>query len=221
MPRSLRLANAKPHIIRYVARDFRSSKPARPAVLPKIYEPGRVVGVDVIFLSALNRRETFPALNITDWGTSYQVVERLTSTEATHTWRTFMRVWCRTFGVPDVIVADLSSEFRGQFADLASQAGALVRHTAARSPWQAGKTERAGAHFKLVYEKARENTYIGSWEEVKTLMYAVSAPKTDMETGVDFLLCSDTLATTYGCPDLCCRTTVWTLRWWWPAPMLR
>lgn len=53
---SFRLANAKPHIIRYVARDFRCSvcesrikpKPARPAVLPKIYEPGRVVGVDVI-----------------------------------------------------------------------------------------------------------------------------------------------------------------------------
>ena len=108
---------------------------------------------------------------------SYQVVERLKSTEATHTWRTFMRVWCRTFGVPDVIVADLGSEFRGQFADLASQAGALVRHTAARSPWQAGKTERAGAHFKLVYEKARENTYIGSWEEVKTLMYAVECAK--------------------------------------------
>ncbi|CAE7781262.1 ankrd29 [Symbiodinium sp. CCMP2456] len=185
MARSLRLATAKPHIIRYVARDFRCSvcesrikpKPARPAVLPKIYEPGRIVGVDVIFLSALNRRETFPALNITDWGTSYQVVERLKSTEATHTWRTFMRVWCRTFGVPDVIVTDLGSEFRGQFADLASHAGALVRHTAARSPWQAGKTERAGAHFKLVYEKARENTYIGSWEEVKTLMYAVECAK--------------------------------------------
>ncbi|OLQ01608.1 putative transposon protein [Symbiodinium microadriaticum] len=185
MARSLKLANAKPHIIRYVAREFRCPfcearirpKPARPAVLPKVYEPGRVVGVDVIFLSALNRRETFPALNITDWGTSYQMVERLKSTEATHTWRTFMRVWCRTFGVPDVIVADLGSEFRGQFADLASQAGALIRHTAARSPWQAGKTERAGAHFKSVYEKARESSYIGSWEEIKTLMYAVECAK--------------------------------------------
>ena len=76
-----------------------------------------------------------------------------------------------------LIVADLGSEFRGQFADLASQAGALRRHTAAQSPRQAGKTERAGAHFKYVYEKARENTYIGSWEEIRTLMYAVECAK--------------------------------------------
>ena len=118
----------------------------------------------MIFLTALSRRETL-------------VVERLKSAEATHTWRTFMRIWCRTFGVPDVIVADLGSEFRGQFADLASQAGALRRHAAAQSPRQAGKTERAGAHFKYVYEKARENTYIGSWKEIKTLMCAVECAK--------------------------------------------
>ena len=185
MARSLRLANAKPHVVRYVATKFECDvckarpkpKPARPAVLPKSYEPGKVVGVDVVFLSALDKRETFPALNMVDWGTGYQMVERLKNTESDHAWRTFLRVWGRVFGVPEIIIADLGTEFRGQFAEMAAQAGALIRHTAARSPWQAGKTERAGAHYKHVYEKARETTQISTWEELKTLLYEVENAK--------------------------------------------
>ncbi|CAE7573255.1 RE1 [Symbiodinium sp. CCMP2592] len=148
-----------------------------PRELAKMYEPGRVVGVDVIFLSGLDRRQSFPALNIVDWGTGYSMVERLKNTEATHAWRTFQRTWARTFGIPEVIVADLGTEFRGQFAELAGQSGALIRHTAARSPWQAGKTERAGAHYKQVYDKARESTFVSSWEEIKTLMYEVESAR--------------------------------------------
>ena len=139
MARSLRVAHAKPHVIRYVAKEFRCSvcesrprpKPARPAVLPKSYEPGRVIGVDVVFLSSLDKRETFPALSMVDWGTGHQMVERLKNMESDHAWRTFLRVWGRVFGIPEILVADLGNEFRGQFVELASQAGALVRHTAA------------------------------------------------------------------------------------------
>ena len=185
MARSLRLAHAKPHIIKYVAKKFSCAtceakprpKPARPAILPKSYEPGKVVGVDVVFLPGLDPRQSFPALSMVDWGTNYQMVERLRSTEADHTWRTFMRTWARVFGVPDIIVADLGSEFRGQFSELAGQAGALIRHTAARSPWQAGKTERSGSHFKHIYERARESSHISSWEEIKTLLYEVESAK--------------------------------------------
>ena len=80
-----RVAHAKPHIVRYVAKDFRCyaclsrprPKPAKPALLPKSYEPGKVVGVDVVYLSSSDKRETFPALNMIDWGTGYQMVERL------------------------------------------------------------------------------------------------------------------------------------------------
>ena len=183
--RSLRLARAKPHIVRFVAKKFTCPvcegkprpKPARPAVLPRSYEPGRVVGVDIIFLQGLDRRQLFPALNCVDWGTGFQVVERLKNAESDHTWRTFWRVWARFFGMPEVIVADLGNEFRGKFAEFAGEAGALLRHTAARSPWQAGKTERAGAHFKHVYERARDSTHVSSWEEIKTLLYEVESAK--------------------------------------------
>ncbi|CAE7437016.1 RE1 [Symbiodinium sp. CCMP2592] len=185
LARSLRLAHAKPHIVRHVAKKFvcptcearPKPRPARPAVLPKAYEAGKVVGVDVVFLPGLDPRQSFPALNIVDWGTNYQMVERLKNTESDHAWRTFMRTWARVFGVPEIIVADLGSEFRGQFSELAGQAGALIRHTAARSPWQAGKTERAGAHFKHVYERARDTVHVTSWEEVKTLLYEVEGAR--------------------------------------------
>ncbi|OLP86861.1 Copia protein [Symbiodinium microadriaticum] len=181
MARAMRIARVKPHILRYIVKKFSCAvcdskprpKPSRPAVLPRTYEPGRVVGVDVIWLGSLDRRQCFPALNIVDWGTGYSMVERLKNTEATHTWRTFMRTWGRTFGIPEIIVADLGSEFRGHFAQMAGEAGALIRHTAARSPWQAGKTERAGSHFKWVYDKARDSTFVSSWEEIKTLMLEV------------------------------------------------
>ena len=166
MARAMRIARVKPHILRYIVKKFSCAvceskpkpRPSRPAVLSRTYEPGRVVGVDVIWLGSLDRRQCFPALNIVDWGTGYSMVERLKNTEATHTWRTFMRTWGRTFGVPEIIVADLGSEFRGHFAQMAGEAGALIRHTAARSPWQAGKTERAGSHFKWVYDRARDST---------------------------------------------------------------
>ncbi|CAE7544937.1 Top3a, partial [Symbiodinium necroappetens] len=185
MARAMRIARVKPHILRYIVKKFSCAvcdskpkpKPSRPAVLPRTYEPGRVVGVDVIWLGSLDRRQCFPALNIVDWGTGYSMVERLKNTEATHTWRTFMRTWGRTFGVPEMIVADLGSEFRGHFAQMAGEAGALIRHTAARSPWQAGKTERAGSHFKWVYDKARDSTFVSTWEEIKTLMLEVECAR--------------------------------------------
>ena len=79
--------------------------------------------------------------------------------------------------MPEILIPDLGTEFRGNFADMAAQAGALVRHTAARSPWQAGKTERAGAHFKAIFEKAHDSTQISSWEELKTLLLEVEAAK--------------------------------------------
>ena len=183
--RTLRIAHGKPHLVRYAAKEFSCStcasrpmpKPARPAVLPKSYQPGQVVGIDVMYLPALNKQESFPALNIVDWGSGYSMVERLEEMTADHVWRTFMRTWARIFGVPEVLIADLGSEFRGEFADLASQCGALVRHIGARSPWQNGKTERAGAHYKHVFEKARDACVLTSWAELKTLMYEVEASR--------------------------------------------
>ncbi|CAE7227250.1 RE1 [Symbiodinium sp. CCMP2592] len=185
LARTLRIAHAKPHLVRYAAKEFScptcaarpQPKAARPAVLPKSYQPGQVIGIDVIHLPALNRQESFPALNVVDWGSGYSMVERLKEMTADHVWRTFMRTWVRTFGAPEVLIADLGTEFRGEFADLASQCGTLVRHIGARSPWQNGKTERAGAHYKNVFERARDSCVVSSWQELKTLMYEVESAR--------------------------------------------
>ena len=60
LAKSMRMARVKPHIIRYVAKRFACPvcdakprpKPSRPAVLPRMYEPARVVGI-------LDRRQSF------------------------------------------------------------------------------------------------------------------------------------------------------------------
>ena len=39
------------------------------------------------------------------------------------------------------------------------------------------ETERAGAHYKAVYDKARDMTQVSSWEEIKTLTYEVEVAK--------------------------------------------
>ncbi|CAE7818610.1 RE1 [Symbiodinium sp. CCMP2592] len=140
--RTLRIAHCKPHLVRFAAKEFSCStcaskpmpKPARPAVLPKSYQPGQVIGIDVMYLPALNKQESFPALNIVDWGSGYSMVERLKEMSADHVWRTFMRTWN-------------------------------------------GKTERAGAHYKHVFEKARDACVVTSWQELKTMMYEVEAAR--------------------------------------------
>eukprot|EP00439_Symbiodinium_sp_Y106_P075644 s391_g15.t1 len=185
LARTLRIAHAKPHLVRFAAKEFScptcdarpQPKAARPAVLPKSYQPGQIIGIDVIHLPALSKQENFPALNIVDWGSGYSMVERIKDMSADHVWRTFMRTWVRTFGAPEVLIADLGTEFRGEFADLASQCGTLVRHIGARSPWQNGKTERAGAHYKHVLERARDTCVVSSWQELKTLMYEVESAR--------------------------------------------
>ncbi|CAE7541134.1 Slc8a1 [Symbiodinium sp. CCMP2592] len=64
--------------------------------------------------------------------------------------------------LPDVETLVKRTEFRGQFADVQRE----LSFDAARSPWQAGKTERAGAHYKRVYDKAIDSTFASSWGEI-------------------------------------------------------
>ena len=49
--------------------------------------------------------------------------------------------------MPEVIVVDPGTEFAGEFAEMASAYGAIALPTDARSPWQNGRTERAGKEW--------------------------------------------------------------------------
>ena len=82
------MARARPEIWKYakqklVCKTCESTprpKSARPAQLPKNFEACRAVGVDVVFMPAMNVRENVPVLNMVDLATSYQMLELLFKT---------------------------------------------------------------------------------------------------------------------------------------------
>ena len=91
-----------------------------------------------------------------DWGSNYQMVERVTDKQPGTIWSTLWSTWGRTFGLPEVIISDAGKEFSSQFMQLAASHGIVTQTIAARAPWQNGRTERHGAHYKELLEKARE-----------------------------------------------------------------
>ena len=174
--RALRMSRARPEILAYVKREFHCDhceehqppRSARPATIPKTYAPNRVVGVDVVFMPALNPRETKPVLNIVDWGTCYQALEPVEDMTSDAIWMSFLRGWVRTFGMPEMIAMDQGREFIGSFAQRASEYGGLVRTIGARAPWQNGRTERHGGLAKGIFIKTGNQVGIASamdWEE--------------------------------------------------------
>ena len=55
--------------------------------------------------------------------------------------------------------------------------GIVIFQAGARAPWQNGKTERHGAHFKELMEKARGETVIANEQELQLLMQEIEGAK--------------------------------------------
>ena len=183
--RALRMARARNAVWRYVKTEFkcpvcaRSPKPksARPATLPKTFEPCKIVGVDVVYFPALDVRQTRPVLNIVDWATGYQMLEPLENMQSQHIWEKFQSTWARTFSIPEVVIVDQGREFSKDFSEKVSEAGALLRVIGARAPWQQGKTERHGGLAKEVFVKVREDILPVNESEWKMCIHSVEAAK--------------------------------------------
>ena len=183
--RALRMAKARTEVIQYVKQEFKCSlcqahqlpKAARPAVLPRHFESGKIVGVDIVYFPGRQPRESVPVLNIIDWSTCYQMLEPLECKTAQHVWTKFHQTWARTFGIPEVVVVDQGREFLGEFGKKINEAGALVRTIGARAPWQQGRTERHGGLAKQVFLKVRDEVQPETEEEWKQCIYATEAAK--------------------------------------------
>eukprot|EP00435_Cladocopium_sp_Y103_P001618 s5475_g1.t1 len=183
--RALKMARAREEVWRYVKTDFKCDlcishqKPKlnRPAAIPRSYAPGRTVGVDVVFFPGVKPNETIPVLNMTDWGSCYQVLEPLDNTKAEHVWGKFMKSWGRTFGIPEMVVVDQGREFLGAFSSRINEAGAVVKTIGARAPHQQGRTERHGGLAKSMFLRVRDQVTPDSREEWEALVYAVEAAK--------------------------------------------
>ena len=183
--RYMRAGRVRPEVIRWAAKEFRCDvceakqhpKSARPATIPRSYQPNKVIGVDITFIPQVGGGGVIPVLNVLDWGTNYQMMEMLEGKQPHEVWEALQRVWFRIFGVPEIIVTDQGREFSQVFQMEAAKLGILSHQTAARAPWQQGRTERHGAHFKEILEKARAEEVITNDQELVALMREVEQAK--------------------------------------------
>ena len=183
--RFMRAARIKGEIIRWAYKEFQcpscEAKPRpkanRPAAIPRTYQPCRALGVDLIFLPEVGGGRLFPALSMVDWGSNYQMVQRVADKQPKTIWNTLWSTRGRTFGLPEVLITDAGREFSSQLMQMASSHGVVTQTIAAKAPWQNGRTERHGQHFKELLEKAREETVITSKEELELPMQEVEMAK--------------------------------------------
>ena len=57
--------------------------------------------------------------------------------------------WVKHYGWPELVIHDQGPEYVGpEFQTALAEAGVLTHPIDARSPWQQGRTERAGGAFK-------------------------------------------------------------------------
>ncbi|CAK9115684.1 unnamed protein product, partial [Durusdinium trenchii] len=158
--RLMRAARVRGEIVRWTAKHFKCEacaanpepKAVRPVAIPRTYQPCKVIGMDLIFIPEVGGGSAFPALSIVDWGTNYQMVEK-------------------------VLAVDAGKEFSSRMMNLAASHGIVTHQIAARAPWQQGKTERHGAHYKDLLEKARAEAVASSEDELRRLMQEVEMVK--------------------------------------------
>ena len=184
--RFLRAARVRKELVRWAAREFKCEiceakaqpKAARPAAIPRSYQPNRVVGVDLFYITAPGGgSQDVPVLNMLDWGTHYQMAEILESKQPEEVWEAFSRTWMRTFGPPEVLTFDAGREFLKRFMSQASGHGIVTHQIAAKAPWQQGKTERHGGHFKALLEKARSEFVVRNLKDLRQLVGEVEQAK--------------------------------------------
>ena len=184
--RALRMARARGEVLKYVKEEFKCDlcdshqkpKAARPSTLPRHFEAGKVVGVDVVFMPSHDPRKSVPVLNVVDWATCYQTLEPLSEgTSAEKVWTAFLRCWTRIFGFPELVVVDQGREFMAGFSTKLNERGTIVRTIGARSPWQQGRTERHGGLAKGTLMKMLDQVGPVSYEEWVGCVYEVEAAK--------------------------------------------
>ena len=162
-----------------LARDFtcpvceaqKKPSPAHPAQTHRVTEFNKRVGLDVKYLPGWLPNQKFPALNVIDYASSFQMVIPLPGKRETaeSLRRAFQERWVSWAGQPSELVLDpAQTNLSDAFTVPQELAGSIVHSTAAEAHWQLGKVEVHGGWFARVLTKVIEdctpNTYEG-WLE--------------------------------------------------------
>ena len=158
--RALRHAQAKSEVVEWTKEEFRcpfceaSRKPSipRPGHLVCSLEFNQTVGTDVVYFEWNGVK--YPMMNNMCWGTGLQIMTRMEQVNAENTYQTFLANWVVPFGVPNILIMDQGREFFGEeFSQRIMEMGTMVHFTDANSPWQNGRTEKAGGILNIFKEK--------------------------------------------------------------------
>eukprot|EP00971_Amphidinium_carterae_P349984 6491327-Amphidinium_carterae.1 len=184
--RAMKLAGVRPGIRLWTKKEFRCNEcesrgriVKRPATLSKSFQFNQVVGVDTIHVTVGDQTMQL-WLNIVDFGTRYQQAAPMTSETENPTseaaLEAFEASWMSVFGLPETILTDLGSEFKGAFAQKFEAEGVQHLTINSRAPWEQGITERTGGLLKEQIKIAAEVSEPTSASEVRQLVrYAVLA----------------------------------------------
>ena len=157
LARALRHAGARREAIQFVLKELRCPTcearplplPPRPGMLPRCLRFNQCIDVDLVDLEVRDGTSA-KALNVVCWGTGLQIVQPWwTNYTAKTVMKEFKIAWVEHNGWPEIIVHDQGPGFMGnEFQNPAGAAGVLTMPIDSQSPWQNGKTERAGQSFK-------------------------------------------------------------------------
>ena len=83
------------------------------------------------------------------WGTGYQMAEPIKDKQSSTVREAFARCWIKHYGAPELLVTDQGPEFLGgEFTKYIAEQGCVHHTIDSQSPWQQGRTERAGGSLK-------------------------------------------------------------------------
>ena len=153
--RALRHAGMKRHLVRWAVKELRCPvcearvKPAakRPGALPRCLKFNQVVGIDLVEFQDVGLDKILA--NMVCWGTGYQMACIIPDKTSLTTRNAFASSWIKHYGWPELVVTDQGPEFVGhEFSTYVGENGCLHHFIDSQSPWQQGRTERAGGSLK-------------------------------------------------------------------------
>ena len=186
----LKAAGAQDSVRRFVKEEFKCPQcskqqkpiPHKKATFPKTFSFNQIVGIDYFYVNFLNKTHAF--INVVCQGTNLQQVALLPNytggpPNARDTWYLFSKLWIGPYGLPQVVLCDQGSEFKGFFERSLEQVGVLQSVADSATPWQNGRVERHGSWLKLRLEEEVQSgqAIIQSSQELETLAVLVAAHK--------------------------------------------
>ena len=147
--RALRHAGVRDDVIVWAKQHFQCPKcasrprptPARPGHLLRALEFNTVVGIDLCFLDIFNQQTILLVC--------YQQAQTCQNKSAEEIVKVFMSEWVKHYGPPVLLIMDRGKEFyNNHFQETIGGMGVGLHYIDAQSPWQNGRTEKAGGVLK-------------------------------------------------------------------------